>query len=257
MNRKTQAVLILALIQILVITNAGCFEPDTKPGLGDYAHAYLSDSKYERLIVEIDYVEGYEPSSQATDTLKNRLNFYCDKPEGILILKDSMTTTKSSYSDEDIRNLEDKHRDYFKMENDIVAYILYLNGEYSEDSNVLGIAYGASSAVIFKERIDEINIPIWAINLVDNTDYEKSVLVHEFGHLLAMVNIGYESERNHEGQEHHCRYDDCVMYHSVETVSIINLITQEEPKPPSDFCSDCRHDLNKLKSGNTNTQYPS
>jgi hypothetical protein len=133
---------------------------------------------------------------------------------------------------------------------DIVAYVLYLNGVYSTNDDALGLAYGASSIAIFKEKIDNAAIPIWATNQVDNTDYEKSVLIHEFGHLLAMVNIGYESERNHEDtHKHHCKNERCVMFYSIETVSIITLVTQSNPLPPSDFDDDCRHDLNMLKTG--------
>lgn len=151
---------------------------------------------------------------------------------------------------DDIKKMEKEHRDYRNSGSDIVGYILYLNGFYSEDSNVLGIAYGPSSIAIFKEKIDDINIPIWAITQLSSSDYEKSVVVHEFGHLLALVNIGYESDRDHEDtKENHCRFDDCVMYYAIETASIYNLITQEDPKPPSDFCEHCRHDLENLKSG--------
>ena len=249
MNRKSTTVLIIVLLHILVISNSGCFESENPPQLGDYAKFYLQGSKYTRLIIEIDYVEGYAPSSLALDTLESRINSYCDKEE-VLILQKRITTSKSSYSEDDIRNLEDEHRDYHWSGNDIVAYVLYLNGAYENNNDVLGIAYGASSIAIFKEKIDGIGIPFWARNLVDNTDYEKSVLMHEFGHLLALVNIGYESDRSHESSnKHHCVNDNCVMYHSIETVSIRNLITQDDPKPPSDFHIDCRDDLRGLKSG--------
>ncbi len=249
MNRKSKTVLIIILLHIIVISNAGCFESDNPPVLGDYAKHYLQDSKYTRLIVEIDYVDGYAPSNVALDTLESRIKSYCDKEE-VLILQKRFSTSKSSYSEDDIKNLEDEQRDYHNKGSDVVAYVLYLNGAYQKDDDVLGLAYGPSSIAIFKEKIDSINIPFWATSLVDHTDYEKSVLVHEFGHLLALVNIGYESEINHESSyTHHCVHDDCVMYHSVETVSIITLITQDEPIPPSDFCTDCRDDLSKLKSG--------
>lgn len=249
MRRKIKTFLVIAIPLIVVLSNTGCFESENPAQLGDYANHYLSDEKYTKLIVEIDYVEGYEPSQKAIDILESRINTYCDK-QNVYILQKRITSSKSSYSKDDINDLEDEHRDYKKSGSDIVAYVLYLNGVYSSNDDVLGIAYGPSSIAIFKEKIDSVNIPILATGLVDNTDYEKSVLVHEFGHLLALVNLGYESERDHEGSySHHCKDDNCVMYHSVETVSIRSLVTQENPVPPSDFCNDCRFDLNKLKSG--------
>ncbi len=250
MNMKWATLSILSLLVLTVGANSGCLESESPPSLGDFAKSYLQGGKYKRIIIEIDYVEGYRPSAQAQDILRNRINLYCDKPDGEVIFQDAITTSQSQYTDEDILDIEDKHRTYDKTSSDIVIYVLYLDGEYKRDSNVLGIAYGPSSIAIFKEIIDSISIPVWAINLVDSTDYESSVLVHEFGHLLALVNINYDSERSHESTyQHHCIHEDCVMYHSVESASIKNLVTQENPKPPSDFCNDCKDDLAKLKSG--------
>jgi hypothetical protein len=244
--------LVLAVIFIMlttVLASSGCFEsPSETKVLGDYAKGYLQDKKYKRLVVEVDHVDGYHPTTVVLDTLRERINKYCDK-EDPLIFKDAIPKSQSSYSLDDIKKLENEHRDYEKSGSDIVAYFLYLNGFYSEDSNVLGIAYGPSSIAIFKEKIDDIDIPPGAEFFIDNSDYEESVVIHEFGHLLAMVNIGYESDRDHEDmQGNHCKFDDCVMYYAIETVSIYDLITQEDPKPPSDFGEHCRHDLANLKS---------
>ena len=250
MKSKISVLFALSITLIVIIFNSGCLESDENPPqLGDYAKSYLQDSKYKRVIIEIDYVEDYRPSAQAQDILRNRIDRYCDKTEETVIFQDAISTSQTQYTDDDITNLEERHRTYDKTSSDIVIYILYLNGEYSKNDNVLGLAYGPSSMAIFKEKIDSISIPVWAINQVDSTDYEASVLVHELGHLLALVNINYNSERNHESvYQHHCVHEECVMYHSVESASIVNLVTQESPKPPSDFCNDCKDDLSKLKS---------
>lgn len=249
MNPRSTALLSIVIVLVMILSSSGCFDSEESASLGDYAKNYLKGDKYRRVIIEIDYAEGHGPSSQALETLRSRINQYCDKPDGDLVIKDDFTSTKSQYSDSDIRDLEKEQRNYHRTQSDIVIYALYLDGEYETDDNVLGIAYGPSSIAIFKEKIDDIPIPLWATNQVDSDDYEASVLVHEFGHLLALVNIGYESQRNHESAySHHCKHDRCVMYHSIESVSIQNLITQEDPKPPSDFYTDCKDDLSKLKS---------
>jgi hypothetical protein len=249
MKRRIVTLIAITIILITVLAGSGCFEsePTTKE-LGDYAKGFLQDKKYKRLVIEIDYVEGFPPTQEVLDLLQSRINFYCDKDQ-TLIFKDSIPKPSSSYSLDDIKKLEDKNRDYHKSKSDIVAYILYLNGAYSDNNDVLGVAYSPSSIAIFKEKIYDISIPFWATNLVDSVDYEKSVVIHEFGHLLAMVNIGYQSDRNHEDtQGSHCIDDNCVMYRSVETVSIGSLITQEDPQPPTDFDADCRSDMANLKS---------
>jgi predicted Zn-dependent protease len=250
MNKEFTATFTVVLIISFCVANSGCFESEKEPEvLGDYAKYYLQGSKYTKIIIEIDYVEGYAPSSQAQSCLRNTINQYCDK-QSIHEEKDGFSSAESSYSDEDIRALENDHRDRQKSGDTIVVYILYLNGKYAENEDVLGLAYGPSSIAIFMERIYEIEIPWWATSFIDHTDYEKSVVVHEFGHLLALVNIGYQSDRSHESSnEHHCIHEECVMYYAIETVSIIDLITTEDPEPPYEFCTDCQHDLGKIKSG--------
>ncbi len=250
MKRESIVIVTSILIISLVLTNSGCFESEKKPEvLGDFAKYYLQDSKYTKIIMEIDYVDGYAPSPQALSCLKSTINQYCDK-QNVQDEKNGFPSSKSSYSEEDIRELEVEHRNYQRSGNTITLYILYLNGKYAENEDVLGLAFGPSSIAIFKERIYEIDIPWWASSFIDHSDYEKSVVVHEFGHLIALVNIGYESEKNHESSyEHHCVHEECVMYHAVETVSILNLITREDPEPPFEFYTDCQYDINKIKSG--------
>jgi hypothetical protein len=248
MNKRAVVFLVIPILLITTLASSGCFESSSPKQLGDYAKGYLQDKKYKRLIIEIDYVENFPPTPAVLDLLRSRISFYCDKDQ-VLIFRDAIPKTSSVYSLKDIKKMEEEHRDYRNSGSDIVAYILYLNGAYSENTDVLGIAYSQSSIAIFKEKIYNINIPIWAANQLDSEDYEKSVIIHEFGHLLAMVNIGYQSDRSHEDVNGgHCINDECVMYRMVETVSISSLITQEDPKPPTDFDNDCRHDLSSLKS---------
>jgi predicted Zn-dependent protease len=251
MKRNYLVLTVLFMMLAASLASSGCMDSPSEPKvLGGNAKGYLQDKKYKRIVVEVDYVDGFPPTTSVTDTLKNRLNHYCDKDD-ILIFPENIPKAQSSYSLDDIKALEKEHRDYRTYKKDIVAYVLYLNGFYSEDSNVLGLAYSPTSIAIFKEKIDDIDIPQFAEYFIDSSDYEESVVIHEFGHLLALVNIGYESDRDHaDSGGNHCKFDDCVMYYAIETVSIYDLITQEDPKPPSDFGEHCRHDLTNLKNDN-------
>lgn len=252
MEKRKRCIFVLLISVLTVLSSTGCIDSGGKEsGPGDNAKLYLQGSKYNRIILEIDYVAGFSPSTQALTTLESRIDQYCDKSEGVLNIKDSISGTEDTYSVEDIEDLEKKNRDYFKQGSDIVIYCLYLDGSYSESSSVVGVAYGSSSIVIFKEKIDNIDIPFWAPAVgLTTSDYETSIIVHEFGHLLSLVNIGYESDRGHEDEnyEHHCIHESCVMYHSIETIDIYGYVLEQEREPPSDFCSDCQYDLSKLKN---------
>ena len=106
MNRKL-TLPIMFLLLFIAVANSGCFEAEPSPtGLGSYAKAYLSGDKYNRILIEIDYVEGYEPSQQVKDTLVSRLYSVCDKNDIVVIPPKSFTSSKSLYSLDDIKNLE-------------------------------------------------------------------------------------------------------------------------------------------------------
>lgn len=249
---KVLALLVCSLLMFSVL--AGCFESDDDPGrkrgkVGEYKYDYLRNEKYTAVIIEIDHVEGFAPSSDAKNTLKARINTYCDKTT-VTIKQNSFESSDSSYSLQEIVKLEERHRTEWRGGSTIVIHILYLDGEYSESGNTLGIAYFADSIAIFKEKIQETadtSLPI----LVTEEDIEKAVLVHEFGHLAGLVNIGYESDADHEDPdyEHHCVHEDCVMNAQLESNAIINLINSGGVKPPDDFETDCKADLRGLKDG--------
>ncbi len=252
MEKGKRYIFVMLISVITVLSSTGCLDSGGKESrVGDNAKLYLQGSKYTRIILEIDYITGYPPSTQAITTLESRIDQYCDKSEGVLSIKDSISGNGDVYSVEDIKDLEKRNRDYFKQGSDTVIYCLYLDGEYSESSSVAGLAYGPSSIAIFKEKIDDIDIPFWgpAVGLT-SSDYETSIIVHEFGHLLSLVNIGYESDKTHEDEnnEHHCIHESCVMYYSIESIDIYAYVLEQEKVPPSDFCSDCQYDLSKLKN---------
>jgi len=248
----------LILVLVLVLTAfTGCTESDDdssgRAGVGDYNKKYLRDDDYPNIIIEIDYVEGFQPSSSAVQLLKQRINENCDKST-VTVVQGSFASDDNSYTLKEIKNLEEKHRTKKKDGNTIVVHILYLNGKYSENNNVLGLAYYADAFAVFKERIEDVaTTGIDNPFLVSDEDIEEAVIVHEFGHLLGLVNINYESERDHEDPEHkhHCVHEDCVMNAQIESNAISNLINTggTSNKPPTDFGPDCTADLNKLREG--------
>ena len=79
---------------------------------------------------------------------------------------------------------------------------------------------------------------------------EKATLVHEVGHLLALVNITYRSPRDHHDEENqgHSTNVNSVMYHAVDTVGVFTLFRGMNRQPPTDFDADDRADLADLKS---------
>lgn len=196
-----------------------------------------------KLAIELNGVNGRIPSSDALNTLRSKLGGVLDKPGGIQILSpQTFTSTQNVYSLDDVKRLERVHRTRHSEGDTVVMHYLFLNGRF-ENEGVLGIAYGSSSIVIFSDQVQNASTP-----LVPPEAIMRSVLVHEAGHLLRLVNNGYESPRNHEDPEHpgHTRHEDGVMFWAVESLSVASVL---QGGPPVDFHPDSLADLEDLKAG--------
>ena len=85
-------------------------------------------------------------------------------------------------------------------------------------------------------------------NDISAEEIENSVLVHEFGHLLGLVNLVYKSPVDHEDKDHpgHSNNEDSVMYWAIESANLGNIITGELP---DEFDNDDLNDLSGMLSG--------
>jgi hypothetical protein len=214
--------------------------------LGCNATVYLRGDRYEKLVIEFNAVEGFTPSAEALSTLRTRLSDVLDKPRGIEFLP--VKTFKSSdnaYTIDDIKRLEKSRRTRFSDPNGgtAVVHVLYVNGR-SDPSGALGTAYSASSVVLFQQAIRSASSP-----LSPASNVEKAALVHELGHLLGLVNIGYHSTRDHEDKSHpnHSKHQNSVMYYAVES-DLVSSIFGGAP-PPSNFHKDDLGDLRDRRMG--------
>ncbi len=222
---------------IFVVAVAGCGDGATDPpnGSGSYAHNrapgasandFLSGVDFDRLVVEVQYVAGFRPTDAAlqalTTFLQNRLN----KRQGVAIqLRPALQIqSQASYSTADVRALEQQHRTSYTSGRTIVAYLLFLDGEFAGGSNVLGIAYNNTSMAVFAEKIGQFTGG--ALEPSRET-VEATVANHEFGHLLGLVNNGSPMQTEHQDEPngHHCDNGNCLMHYSVRLSDFIaNLL---------------------------------
>jgi hypothetical protein len=212
----------LAVVFLLIFSVAGCKKDKRDFLFPIKPHDFLSAAKYEKLTLDIVYVEGYQPTEQSVANLEDFLGKRLNKPGGINVVYKSIPATgKSYFTIDDLRDIEKKNRSDYSKHNTLVTFIFFGDAPYS-DGNVLGIAYGNSSMGIFEKTINNYS---GGIAQPSRTVLETIVEEHEFGHLMGLVDNGTDMVTNHVANGKHCNNQDCLMYYATETTDLTANIT--------------------------------
>jgi predicted Zn-dependent protease len=213
-------------------------EFDSRAAPGDSARSFLTDRRFSVLALEIDYMEGYEPTQAAINDLTASLDAHLRKSSIDVRTSQIPAAGSGAYSTADVQDLEEQHRDHYtRAESDTLwAYFVVVDGEYSE-SNVLGIAYYNTSMAFFGETIQSIS---GGVTEPSREKVEATVFRHEFGHNLGLVANGIPPQQDHHDAANgaHCTNDQCVMYYSIETTDYFaNLFDGSVPEFEQ-FCTE-------------------
>lgn len=211
--------------------------------LGAACRTYLR-GEVPRLAIEVLHQSGARPSEGAIDHLVDRLGAVLDKPAGIGVQGPrEIPGNGRTWTTDGLRELAAEHRSVRTDRDGAAMVVLAVSGDY-EESGTLGVAVSATELVLFPEEIGDLVTGV----LGGRTPIERAVLLHEAGHLLCLVNIGYESERDHEDPEHpnHSRHRDSVMYWAIPNDAVTQVFSGS---PPDRFHADDLADLAALREG--------
>jgi hypothetical protein len=199
-----------------------------------------------KLIVELGAVEGKQPAQETIEFLKATLASVLDKPGGIEFrLTDTWPAEKDAYTGEDLETLEEEHRQTHSTTEAASMYLLFLNGQL-KDVPALGVAYKGSNIVILTDQVQRATVGL------SRVPFEKAVVLHEMGHLLGLVNLAWQSPRDHEDKVNdpakhgHSKNKESVMYYAVESLSVATIF---RGGPPNKFDADDLADLADAKAG--------
>ncbi len=236
----------------LIIIATGCKKSDPifsnnpaadelhNKAVGTSASDLLTSGKYTSLKIEVQYMTGFPPDGAALNHLQTFLSNSLNKPAGItFVIKEIPAHGSTEMSVDNIKSVENTNRTAFTNGNQIAVYILYTNGNYTENS-VLGVAYRNTSVALFGKKIYDNS---GSIGQASRTKLEATVLEHELGHLLGLVDLGSPMQTNHKDVPHgsHCTATSCLMYFASETTDILGfLITGNIPSPDANCVSDLR-----------------
>lgn len=197
--------------------------------VGDSSQDLLDDRDFDRLYVELFYVEGLQPSSETIAGFETFLGNRLNKPAGIAIeLFPLSSPGQDTYTISDVRDIEDDIRTAYNEGPILKVFGIFLDGEYAENTDegsVLGVAYRNTSFVLFSDTIREFSGQPLSPS---TTVLERTVLDHEFGHLMGLVNVGTPLQSEHQDTEHgrHCTTENCLMYWTAETgEGLVNMIS--------------------------------
>lgn len=232
-------------IFLSMLVTVGCKkDPKTLLYAEETPRNFLSNDTYKKLVVQIDYVNGYEPTQTALNHLKSFLEQRLNKSAGIEFNLNAVSSPgKNTLSISEIQKLEKDRRRLYTKGDVITAYLFFADADYDQNTGsrqVLGLAYGTSSMVLFNKTIRNLS---GGLGQPSVSTVEATVAEHEFAHILGLVNNGTGMVNSHQDEANgkHCDNQNCLMYFEAETSDLIgNLLGNSIPSLDSHCIEDLR-----------------
>lgn len=197
--------LIYRLLILLIFTMPGCSALPQFISTNPQSNI-LTAKEYPNLLVEVMYIGSFnKPTKADLDYLKTKIKQYCHKETVEIVVDPEICYSALPsliWSTSLLSFFEFKHARFTTVGDTLVVRVLYVPGLNGSDLIVRGLAYGDYAFVLFKQQIPQ--------------GHDRSVLLHEFGHLIGLVNCGTPCQTNHEERDPkhrlHCQNEKCVMY---------------------------------------------
>jgi len=224
--------------------------------IGNAHLLYLRSEPHRSLYVEVDAVKGTEPSEAELTKLTAFLREWCQKPDGITVVRSSVIARSAARGNSAL-SLARQHMEGPAGTSDAAspAYLYILFYDNRVNRNSLQSPRGAAQwpardtvppQLARPENPHIVSFPYPAMIHVDRSwmggllpdKYERSCSLHEAGHVLGLVSRESETE---------CETDWCCMASTSENITsdIVSWVKCEKPKP--DFCGVCTAELRQSK----------
>jgi len=217
-------------------------------GLGDDARFFVRGAPFTKVVVEVGSTKSATPSEAAIAHLTSVMSDLLDKSGGVTVVTDTpVDDVSGALSIDQVTAIEDASRTQYSMGDTAVFYYLVVSTNSTDDSSagsILGEAYRPSAMVIFQKTIDANS---GSLGQPSRDVVESTVVAHEFGHILGLVNTGTPMQTPHEDSAHpkHDVNTACLMYWANNSsAGLANLLTGGTVP---DYDANCRADVAALK----------
>lgn len=254
----------LLLVSVLVLpATTGCLS--SLDGIGEPGVpapiALTRSQPFPDLVVEVDYAGDYEPTEEALDTLERELRNVTDKRSITVTSPSSIPAVSEEHGTEELLETHRQHLDTTDNESAVI-HVVYVNGEFEDNPAALGLGFSwnrVSPVFLYADRIENLYVSDLPSPLTDALPnpapekVERSVLVHEAGHALGLVNLTTPmlEDREDEDNPGHSANEDSVMYYAAATERAVLEHLQDNEHLPYQFDEDDRADLRAIREGQT------
>lgn len=187
---------------------------------GASANDILSNNTFTKLVIEIAYVTGFQPSAEAMNNFQAFLQQRTFKQDIEIQYLELPSPNKSDLTLQEVGDLESENRTAYNEGSSLAIYIYFADApsdtdDPQEGTFTLGAVYRNTSMVIYEATVRNLALNNSQITI---EDVETATLNHEFGHLFGLVDLGSLPVNDHEdpNAEHHCDIDGCLMRAEIE-----------------------------------------
>jgi hypothetical protein len=210
---------------VLVACLAACGGEQPASSVDAGAGINVFDPMISQVVLEIDYETGQEPYTGSVvgfgdvfdPTVENLERVFAGSkaltvPRTLAEMSDLGPIADDEVTIYDVRDLAAMHRGQRDTATTKTYYVVFLSGYFANDQGpqqgVLGVAVEDTIAV-FKDVIRTSSVVPNVLRFV-----EQTVLTHELGHAIGLVDNGVPMLSDHKDEVNgaHCTNPDCVMY---------------------------------------------
>lgn len=207
----------------------GVDAPGTDTGGGPEVRAqildYLRGDRAASLLVEIDAFPGAGIRPEAEGHFVRELGELLDKPGGVTVQMDEELPSHADtpWELDELRTLAAERFNLAAPADTTKLHVLYVDGRFRIEG-VLGIALSGTSVVVFREVVEMVCDRAGALPTARASvcgAIEATVLMHETGHVIGLVNRGLPMVEDHEDAERpgHDETSGCLMYFALENAT--------------------------------------